>query len=129
MRSKIQTIVIAVILFPAMVFIVSSCSKKENQAPVVSITEPSDNQMFSIPDSVIITGTVTDDESLHEMSLVIVKATGDTIAKVFPYVHELKTYNFNYEFRPSDAGTYSIQVTAEDHTEKSTTVSRTIMVM
>jgi hypothetical protein len=130
MKSKVQNAFFALILISAIAVSVSSCSsKKQNRAPVITVEEPDDNAMIALTDSIHIEGTVTDDEGLHEMSVLILKSTGDTAAREYPYVHDLKTYPFHYHFHPSATGTYTLQITAEDHDEKSSIVSRSFMVM
>ena len=126
--KKKQIIFLSLTLIATVACTISSCAKK-NAAPVIDIEEPLNNDSTSVGDSLHIEGKITDDESLHEAGIVIIKSTGDTAFQDYPYVHDLKTYNFHYHFHLSTAGTYTLRVTAEDHKEKSTTDSRTITVM
>ena len=126
--KRTQTIFLALVVIIAITFAVSSCGQKENQTPVVTIEEPADNDTISVTDSLHIEGTLTDDESLHEASILVIQSTGDTALLEYPYVHDLKTYDYHYHFHPSSVGTYTVKVTAEDHEEKSSTVIRSITV-
>lgn len=93
----------------------SSCKKEENKAPVIVVDEPTEGAMTMLPDSTHIEGTVTDDDALHELGVVIKNHMGDTVFAEYPSVHALKTYNFHYHFATSDTGMYHLHVTAEDH--------------
>ncbi len=126
--KKTQTIFLSLVVITAITFAVSSCGQKENQSPVVTIEEPLDNDTISVTDSLHIEGSLTDDESLHEASILVIQSTGDTALQEYPYVHDLKTYDYHYHFHPSVVGTYTVKVTAEDHEEKSATTTRTFTV-
>ena len=103
----------------------SSCKKKaENQAPVVTLNEPDDNSSIAMGDSLHIEGTASDDEELHEMSVLVVSHMGDTVLSDYPYVHGKKTYDFHYHFHPADTGMFHLHITAEDHEEAATHVER-----
>ena len=80
-------------------------------------------------DTIHIQGTVTDDKSLHEMSVVLVKGTSDTVYAEYPYVHDLKTYPFQYYFHPTASGTYTLHVNATDHDEAKSEKIVSVVVM
>ena len=128
MRSKIQNAVAAFLFISAISGLVSSC-KKENQAPVVVVNSPTGAIMFSVGDTIGIQGRVSDDAGLHEAGIVLVKSTGDTIFTDYPYVHDLKTYSFQYYFLPTVSGSYTLHVTAEDHMQAVTEKTVPFMVM
>ncbi len=118
MKSKIQNALLAIAVTAGVTFAVSSCSKKsENGAPVITLDEPADGESIAVTDSLHIEGNFTDDEGLHEASILVVKSTGDTAFQQYPYVHDLKTYSFHYHFRPSATGSYTLKVVVEDHDE------------
>lgn len=130
MNTKIKIAYLAFTFIAILAFTISSCgSKKENAAPVITIEEPEDGVTIPLTDSAHIEGVVTDDESLHELSIVVVKSTGDTVLEAYPNVHDLKTYSFHYHFHPSTVGNYTLHVTAEDHDSKSATSMRSIIVL
>ncbi len=130
MKSNIKTVLFGLAIVSALAITISSCnSKKENGAPVITIEEPEDGLTIPLTDSAHIEGVVTDDESLHELSIVVVKSTGDTVLEAYPNVHDLKTYSFHYHFHPSTVGNYTLHVTAEDHDSKSATSTRGIIVL
>ncbi|HLP50411.1 MAG TPA: DUF4625 domain-containing protein [Chitinophagales bacterium] len=129
MKTTIKTLTTAFILIAALAFTISGCSKKENMAPVIDIEEPTNNRMISLGDSIHIEGVVTDDESLHEMSVIVTNTANVKVLEEYPTVHELSTYSFHYHFHPMATGTYTLTVTAEDHDGKAGTATRTFMVM
>ena len=114
--KKKQIIFLSLTLIATVACTISSCAKK-NAAPVIDIEEPLNNDSTSVGDSLHIEGKITDDESLHEAGIVIIKSTGDTAFQDYPYMHDLKTYNFHYHFHPTSAGTYTVKVIATDHEE------------
>ena len=119
MKSKIQNALLAIAVTAGVTFAVSSCSKKsENAAPVITLDEPADGESIAVTDSLHVEGKFTDDESLHEASILVVKSTGETAFQQYPYVHDLKTYSFHYHFKPSSDGSYTLKVVVEDHDEK-----------
>ncbi|MCW5908443.1 MAG: hypothetical protein KIS94_11330 [Chitinophagales bacterium] len=69
-------------------------------------------------DTVNVSITATDDESLHEMSVIIKSHAGDTVFTAYPYVHDLKTYMFNDYYHTNNAGMYHLHVSAVDHDNK-----------
>ncbi len=127
--KKIQIVFLGLTVVSTLAITISSCGAKENQAPVIDIEEPADNTaVVTMPDSLHIEFTATDDESLHEMSVLIIKSTGDTAFQQYPMVHDLKTYTFHSHFPPTSAGSYTLQVTAEDHDSESSSATRTFTV-
>lgn len=103
------------ILLVALAITTNACNKKENKAPVISILEPAEGATFTLPDSAHIEGTASDDEDLHEMSVIIKSHMGDTVFAEYPYVHAKKSYEFHYHFATADTGMYHLHVKAADH--------------
>lgn len=120
MKSKTQTVVFALIVFASLVFAVSSCNKKENLPPVISLDEPTAGDTVTIPDEIHMEGDFSDDEALHEASIVLLTWAGDTAYQVYPIVHDLKTSHFHYHFDPTLTGNYTLKVTAIDHDDAQT---------
>lgn len=120
MKSTIKTTVAIAATVISLVFIMASCSKKsENQAPVISIIEPTTGDSTALSDSVHIEITMTDDESLHEAAILVLGSAGDTAFQQYPTVHALKTYTFHQHFHATAAGSYQLKVVATDHDMKS----------
>ncbi len=124
--KKMQTILMAVVVLLALTVTTSSCSKKaENKAPVISLVEPEDNSTVTVGNEIHVEGTMTDDESLHEAAILVIKGT-DTVLATYPTVHELTSYPFHIHADATTAGTYTVKVFAEDHDGAQTTVTRTV---
>lgn len=114
--KKLSLSIALLSVLAVLLFTISSCTKKsENNAPVVVIDEPTDGAITTLPDSTHVEGTATDDEELHELSVIIKNHMGDTVLAQYPMVHALPTYSFHYHFATSDTGMYHLQVTASDH--------------
>lgn len=123
--KKTQTILMAVVVLLALTASVSSCKKNENKAPVISLVEPEDNSTVTVGNEIHVEGTMTDDESLHEAAILVIKGT-DTVLATYPTVHELTSYPFHVHADAATAGTYTVKVFAEDHDGAQTTVTRTV---
>lgn len=117
---KKLTGVLAIALI-ALVYTLPSCKKTENKAPVIVLDEPADGETIAITDSLHIEGTASDDDELHEMSILITSHMGDTVFAQYPTVHAMKTYTFHYHFHPADTGMFHLHVAAEDHEDGLTT--------
>ena len=127
--KKVSLVSVALVLL-SVISIISSC-KKKNEAPVIVFNEPAEGEEYhlSIADSIHCEFTVTDDNSLHELSVVCTGPSGDTIFSAAPMVHDLKTYEFHGHPHPTVVGAHHIIVTAEDHDGAVTTGTRNVSVL
>lgn len=117
----------AAIVAVAAITLISSCRHK-NAAPVVTLDEPADAEIFAVGDTVHVEGDLTDDESLHEASILLFRTGVDSPLVEYPYVHDLKSYHFHHHVPVTNAGTYKVQVTAEDHDGEMATKTVTVTV-
>ena len=95
--------------------LITGCKKKENQAPIISITSPSNGQVFNLGATVNINGIATDDNALHEAAIVLTNHMGDTVLADFPTVHSAKSYTVAYNVTVVDSGQHHLQVIFTDH--------------
>ena len=123
--KKTQTILMAAFVLFALTATVSSCKKNENKAPVITLMEPENNSSVTVGNEIHIEGTMTDDESLHEAAILVIKGT-DTVQATYPMVHELTTYDFHVHADATTAGSYTVKVFAEDHDGEQTVVIRSV---
>lgn len=124
--KKTPTILTATVVLFALTTSISSCSKKaENKAPVINMLEPENNSSVTVGNEIHVEGTMTDDESLHEAAILVIKGT-DTVLASYPTVHELTTYDFHVHADATTAGSYTVKVFAEDHDGEQTVVTRTV---
>ena len=102
-----------------------SC-KKDNLAPVLTITAPTESQSVKTGTDLKITGKLTDD-SLHELTVKITQtADGKELFSTSPTVHDFTTYDINETWKPTVTvdTDMTLTVTAIDH--KDNTVTKTV---
>ncbi|MEM9549468.1 MAG: Ig-like domain-containing protein [Bacteroidota bacterium] len=107
--SKIKYV--AVIM--ALGFIAISCGDSDNDAPLVNITAPAAGSTYAVPDTMIITGTVTEDTKLE--SVVLSSELIDDLSLDPLSSDTLHTFNVNLFLGESTpTGDYTLTVTATD---------------
>ena len=129
---KTKTILAFGVAIAALLLITVTGCKKENEAPVVTITSPDDEQEFMSGSAVTLTATATDDDELHELHVELLDHDADTLIMEWdPMVHGEKSYTFTYTFSPTVADTmeYHFEVTASDMDGKTADKERHFMVM
>jgi hypothetical protein len=85
--------------------------------PVIQITTPADNQVFTSGANINVTGKVTDN-SLYQGSIKIINNANNAVLKEQLYeIHGLQLYNFNLAYAATVAAqsNYSVIVTFDDH--------------
>jgi long-subunit fatty acid transport protein len=98
-----------------------SCSKNNNREtdrvlPVVTISAPLNNQVFTAGQSVSITGTLSDNQQLAEVHVHISNnSTGALLVDIHRYPLSA-TYILNESFSVQGGIEYKIQVIAKDNT-------------
>jgi hypothetical protein len=126
--KKVSVLFVSLLFLTAVVY-VSSC-KKKNEAPVIVFSEPEEGEIYhlSTNDSIHCEFTVTDDNSLHELTVVATNPTGTAIFTQNPMVHDLKTYEFHGHPHPTVTGTHTVKVTVSDHDGLVATAQRTVSI-
>lgn len=104
-----------IIITLSLFLLAASCKKGKNEAPEITIASPTANQAFTAGATVNVSGTATDDEALHEASVLVIAPANDTILKEYPTVHSEASYSFNYSITATNTGTYQVQVVFADH--------------
>ncbi len=92
----------------------------DNEAPVLTISTPTENEVVS--GTVHVEFTVTD-QSLHEMEVKVTKdSDGAELYKVNPVVHDVTDYEFHEHFNPGVAAetAVTLTVTVSDHSDQTT---------
>jgi hypothetical protein len=110
-------------------FLFNTACKKETidtVKPVLTIGEPAEGTIFTLTDDpeVHIEFTVTDETSLHELSVEVKDASGAVIYTDAPSVHDLKLLDYHEHFEPTGITgevSMTLTVTAEDHGANVTT--------
>jgi hypothetical protein len=96
-----------------------SCAKssdeKDNESPVVTITSPTDNQVFDAGATVSVTGTITDNKKISEVHVHI---SNNTTGNLLIDIHRnpgSASYTINESFQTQAGIQYKIQVIAKDN--------------
>lgn len=87
-------------------------------APVIEITTPTNNQVFTSGNMINITGKLTDDYGLYRGSISIINDADGLVLKEQLYeIHGLVTYNFNINYTATVAASavYTVTIAFEDH--------------
>lgn len=90
-------------------------SSADETKPVISITSPMANQQFNAGAAVNIKATITDNNELHSVHLIVINKTTNYEVIHFMDHTDTKTYQLDKSFIAAAATTYMIQVSAEDH--------------
>jgi len=101
----------------------------DTTAPVIEISTPVPNQIFSNGNILNITGKVTDELGLYRGSITITNDENGAIAKQQLYeIHGLLLYNFSlaYTLTTSIVSNYTVTVLFEDHGNN--TVSKSVKI-
>ncbi len=96
---------------------VGSCNKKDNKSPELTISSPTEWQSFALNSNVNITGVATDNNALHEGTVIVTNFKGDTVYANYPTVHSLQSFDINYSFAAADTGAHHLIILFEDHDE------------
>ena len=98
--------------------LIISCSKKTNdkdyEAPVVTLTSPANNQVFTAGEMINIQGTVTDNQYISQVH---VEITDHNTGVEYLHIHihpTSKTYAYNQAFTAQAGINYTIRVIADD---------------
>lgn len=116
-------------------FLFLSCSKDEDPheidgadtiAPVITITTPTNNEVFTNGASLNVTGMLTDDKGLYRGTIKITNDANAAVIKEQTYeIHGLLSYNFNLSqvLTVTSISDYTITVKFEDHGRNESTKS------
>jgi hypothetical protein len=106
------------------VLLLFGCSKSsgDTQKPVVVLMTPTGGQQFSAGTVVQITGTVTDNDEIHMVHVIVTDLTHDVEVHHLMYHADAPSYNFDETFTVSAATTYKIHVEADDHVGNDTII-------
>lgn len=107
-------------LVPLLLVVLSlACSKneklKDNELPVVTITSPNNNQVFSAGETVHITGILSDNQQLAEVHVHISNNSTGTLLIDIHRNPAAATYSLNESFLAQAGINYKIQVIAKDN--------------
>lgn len=90
-----------------------SCGDDDSTAPEVTITSPSNNTTYSVSDTIIFQGTVTDETELATISITSDLGIDETITNFDTDTSHVLNYNITLDSMTA-AGAYSLNVNASD---------------
>jgi hypothetical protein len=106
------------LLFLVLIMVLSC--KRENveaadtEMPVITMTSPTNNQVFSAGQTVNIAGTVSDNNKIEELHLEITNTTTGVFLTHEHYAPDAATYNLSRTFITQAATSYKIKIEAHD---------------
>jgi hypothetical protein len=106
-------------LFSFFVILLLACKKeKDKQPPLIAITTPTENQIFTVNNSIHLTGTITDETALTAASVCLLNDQGLPVHVTLP-IHPKSlqvTVDMNYELDNNhlESGWYQLQIFASD---------------
>jgi hypothetical protein len=103
-----------------------ACSKgsdKDNDAPVLTLNTPVNNQVYTSGQSIMISGQAADNKFINQIHVVITNlSTGTEYLHV--HIHpNSSSFTFNQPYTPQAGIAYKIEVIADDASTNSTTKS------
>jgi hypothetical protein len=98
------------------ILLLIGCSKSggDSTKPVVAISTPTDNQQFNAFSSVTISGTVADNDLIHQVQVIVTNIANNSEVLHFQGNIGAKSYNINQVFTVQPATTYKIHIEADD---------------
>jgi hypothetical protein len=112
------------LIFSAILFF--SCGKSDELSPVITVTSPTENQVFSGGQTVSVNATITDNEGIHTVHIsVIDNSTSGHLVHLEEHF-DGKTYNLNKTFPVQTGRSYHIEIGAHDHANNTTTKELTV---
>lgn len=118
------------LLATALVISFTSCKhEQDDTSPVITLSNPTDEQDFAIGDTIFIEGDVTDNEALHELMIMLSKEeTGEVVMHLMPVVHEMPSYHIDTFFVPVDTSHihFNLVIDAWDHDNNTTELNYTL---
>ena len=105
-------------IFSIICILTSSCSKKSGEkdyeAPVVTLTSPTNNQVYPTGQTINIQGTVTDNQYISQVHIEITDLNSGA-EYLHIHIHPAsRSYAYNQTFAVESGTSYKIQVIAED---------------
>jgi hypothetical protein len=106
--------------FAALLFCSCHSDSIDDQKPVVTITSPTNGQVFTAGQTVTISANITENDEIHMVHLHVINLPSGDHTILFEEHPDAKTYTLNKTFTAAAGITYDITVDAEDHSGNST---------
>ncbi len=99
-------------------FLLISCKKKDDISPYIQITYPYVNSTHNVFDTLVVIGSVSDNEHLDYVKISLIDENNITACSVVTLYPESEDYTLNHEFVIDNifmaSGNYNLLVTASD---------------
>ncbi len=115
--------IFGVLFLVSMLLFTVSCHKTAKDLPTLTIAAPLADDQFTSGQVITIKGEAADAVRLHALSIKITDdKTGAVLYSNEPYVHDLKSYDFNVTWtaKVNDWTDATVTITAENHDEQQT---------
>jgi hypothetical protein len=102
------------------------CGKSDDIAPVITLTTPAENQVFTGGQTVTVKATITDNEGIHMVHFSVTDlSTGGHAAHLEEHL-DSKSYSLNQAFATAAGRSYKIEIEAVDHNDNVTSKELTV---
>ena len=102
-------------IYVALLLLVVTGCKKDELAPVISVTSPGNNQQFSGGQTVNIVAAISDNDGLHMIHAAVTDNTTGGHLVHFEDHYDGRNYQLNQAFIPQAGRSYLIEIEATDH--------------
>jgi hypothetical protein len=109
-----KTVLLMIVLLTAILSCSKNSSEKDSVPPVITLTSPTNGQLYTAGDVVLITGTITDDKYIAEVHIHISNAGTGALLKDIHLYPNGNTSTLNQFIDASAGVSYKIQVIAKD---------------
>jgi hypothetical protein len=97
------------------VIVLFGCKKSDTMAPVITVTSPMENQVFPGGTTVMIKASITDDNSIHMVHVIVLDKLTDGHVVHSEEHTDSQSYEVNQSFLAIAGRSYSIEIEATDH--------------
>jgi hypothetical protein len=119
MHAAKSTTLNAFIILAFLSLSLTACKEySEENKPVITLSDPTDEKEYETGDTIFIRGNATDNHVLHEMDIKLIKSeTGETVFHQAPIVHGMESYAIDFFYIPADTAHFHFQLKIEvsDH--------------
>ncbi|MDT8412979.1 MAG: Ig-like domain-containing protein [Vicingaceae bacterium] len=110
---------IAILLLLGLIFFTTSCNKIiDEQVPVISISSPFNNQQINGNDTIFITGSVSDNNTIKSVSISLRNSNDIPVLPTISFTPNEKSFSFNEPYFFNDlhmpSGQYYFSIQAND---------------
>jgi hypothetical protein len=107
--NKIKFLALALVLG----FVAISCGDDDSDAPIVNITSPAEGTTYAVTDTILITGSVTEDTKLQTVNITSNLGLNQNLSPLDSDTLHVLNLNLTLDAMTA-AGNYTLTVTATD---------------